>query len=261
MVTPDKMKLCAASLASIEGVRHGFFTRQGGVSTGIHASLNCGPGSRDIAANVAENRARVAELLGAEPGKLLTLFQRHSADVVVADKPWRGEKPPEADAIVTKRRGLAVGVLTADCAPVLFCDGEAGVVAAAHAGWRGALSGIVEATVEAMRKLGAKPERITAAIGPAISQKAYEVGSEFVKRFVGEAPGSEAFFMTDESSGEPHFDLPAYVAERLARAGVGSIADLGLCTYCEETRLFSYRRSQHHGEEDYGRQISAILLT
>jgi polyphenol oxidase len=261
MVTPDKMKLCAASLASIEGARHGFFTRQGGVSTGIHASLNCGPGSRDNAANVAENRARVAELLGAEPGKLLTVFQKHSAAVVIADKPWRGGKPPEADAIVTKRRGLAVGVLTADCAPVLFCDGEAGVVAAAHAGWRGALSGIVEATVEAMRTLGAKPERITAAIGPAISQKAYEVGAEFVKRFVAEAPGSEAFFMTDESSGEPHFDLPAYVAERLSRAGVGSIADLGLCTYCEETRLFSYRRSQHHGEEDYGRQISAILLT
>jgi len=141
-----------------------------------------------------------------------------------------------------------------------LADGEAGVIGAAHAGWRGALSGIIEATVEAMEKLGAKPERITAVIGPAISQKAYEVGSDYVERFLAEEPGSEAFFITDEGSGEPHFDLPGYVAERLARAGVGSIADLGLCTYCEETRLFSYRRSQHHGEEDYGRQISAIVV-
>jgi YfiH family protein len=151
-------------------------------------------------------------------------------------------------------------VLTADCAPVLFCDGDARVIGAAHAGWKGALGGILEATVEAMRKLGAKPERITAAIGPAISQDAYEVGAEFVERFVAEEPGSAAFFITDQASGEPHFDLPAYVGERLARAGVGSIAELGLCTYCEESRLFSYRRSQHHGEDDYGRQISAIVL-
>jgi YfiH family protein len=162
--------------------------------------------------------------------------------------------------MVTSTPGLAIGVLTADCAPVLFADGEARVIGAAHAGWRGALSGIVETTVKAMEKLGAKPARITAVIGPTISQKAYEVGSDYVERFLAEEPGSEAFFITDERSGEPHFDLPGYVAERLARAGVGSIADLGLCTYCEETRLFSYRRSQHHGEEDYGRQISAIVL-
>jgi len=162
---------------------------------------------------------------------------------------------------VTAKPGLAIGVLTADCAPVLFCDGAAGVIGAAHAGWRGALSGIVEATVEAMRKLGARPEHITAVIGPTISQDAYEVGADFVERFLADEPESAAFFITDEGSGEPHFDLPAYVGERLARAGVGTIADLGLCTYCEETRLFSYRRSQHHGEDDYGRQISAILLT
>ena len=261
MVTPDKMKLQAPSLASIEGVRHGFFTRQGGVSSGIYASLNCGPGSRDETANVRENRARVAELLGAEPPDLLTVFQKHSADTVIADKPWKDGKPPEADAIVTARPGLALGVLTADCAPVLFCDGEARVIGAAHAGWKGALSGIVEATIAAMTELGAKPERIVAAIGPAISQEAYEVGGDFMQQFLADAPESEAFFITDESSGEPHFDLPAYVGERLARAGVGTIADLGLCTYCEETRLFSYRRSQHHGEDDYGRQISAILLT
>jgi YfiH family protein len=260
MVTQDKMKLTASSLAAIEGVRHGFFTRQGGVSSGIYASLNCGPGSSDDAANVAENRARVAEILGAEPGNLITVFQKHSANAVIAEKPWKPDNVPEADAIVTTKPGLAVGVLTADCAPVLFCDGTARVVSAAHAGWRGALSGILEATVKAMQKLGAEPERITAVIGPTISQKAYEVGSDFVQQFLAEAPESEAFFITDEGSGEPHFDLAGYVAERLARAGIGAIADLGLCTYCEETRLFSYRRSQHHGESDYGRQISAIVL-
>lgn len=260
MVTSDKMKFSASSLAAIDGVRHGFFTRQGGVSSGVYASLNCGPGSRDDAANVTENRARVAELLGAAPSGLVTVFQEHSAVAVIADKPWKESKIPKADAVVTAKPGLAIGVLTADCAPVLLCDGEARVIGAAHAGWRGALSGIVEATVEAMGKLGAKPGRITAVIGPAISQKAYEVGSDFVERFLADEPESSGFFITDEGSGEPHFDLPAFVGERLARAGVGAIADLGLCTYCEETRLFSYRRSQHHGEDDYGRQISAILL-
>jgi YfiH family protein len=261
MVTPDKMKLSASSLSAVDGVSHGFFTRQGGVSASIYASLNCGPGSRDDAANVTENRVRVAELLGAEPGRLLTLFQKHSADAVVAERPWKDGKMPEADAIVTAKPGLAIGVLTADCAPVLLCDGEARVIGAAHAGWKGALGGIIEATVKAMGKLGAKPQRITAVIGPTISQKAYEVGADFVERFLADEPESSAFFITDEFSGEPHFDLPGYVGERLARAGVGAIADLGLCTYCDETRLFSYRRSQHHGEADYGRQISAILLT
>jgi polyphenol oxidase len=261
MVTPDKMKLEAASLAAMPGVRHGFFTRQGGVSTGIYASLNCGPGSRDDAANVAENRARVAELLGAEPSRLLTVFQKHSAEAVITEKPWKDGKVPEADAIVTAKPGLAIGVLTADCAPVLLCDREAGVIGAAHAGWKGALAGVVEATVKAMTKLGASPQRITAAIGPSISQEAYEVGQDFVQQFVADEPESSAFFITHEGTGEPHFDLPAYVGERLARAGVGAIADLGFCTYCEETRLFSYRRSQHHGEHDYGRQISAIVLT
>jgi YfiH family protein len=261
MVTPDKVKLCAPSLAAIEGVSHGFFTRQGGVSTGIYASLNCGPGSRDDAANVTENRARVAEILGAEPSRLITVFQKHGTDAAVADKPWKDGKTPEADAIVTATPGLAIGILTADCAPVLLCDGEARVIGAAHAGWRGALSGIVEATVKVMTKLGAKPERTTAVIGPTISQEAYEVDADFVERFQSSEPDSAAFFITDEGSGQPHFDLPAYVGERLARAGVGTVADLSFCTYCEETRLFSYRRSQHHGEDDYGRQISAILLT
>jgi YfiH family protein len=261
MVTQEKMRLCASSLAAISGVSHGFFTRQGGVSSGIYASLNCGPGSNDDAASVRENRAHVAEILGTKPSHLLTVFQKHSAIAVPVKTPWKTGKIPEADAIVTSTPGLAIGVLTADCAPVLFCDGEARVVGAAHAGWRGALSGIVKATVEAMTDLGAEPSRIVAVIGPAISQKAYEVGSDYVERFIAEEPESAPFFVTDEGSDEPHFDLPGYVGERLKRAGVGTIADLGLCTYCDESRLFSHRRSQHHGEADYGRQISAILLT
>lgn len=259
MVTPDRAMFCASTLESFDGIRHGFFTRQGGVSTGIYGSLNCGLGSRDDAENVRQNRVLVAQTLGVPPDHLLTLYQIHSATAVVVDKPWDGEAA-EADALVTRTPGLAIGALTADCAPVLFCDPEACVIAAAHAGWRGALSGIVEATVAAMEKLSASRERIVAVIGPSISQRAYEVGAEYVDRFLGEEPTSSAFFMTDDSSGEPHFDLSGYVAQRLSRAGVGTISDLGHCTYCDETRLFSYRRSQHHGEDDYGRQISAIVL-
>jgi YfiH family protein len=259
MMTPDKSMFCDETLASCDGIRHGFFTRQGGVSSGIYGSLNCGPGSGDSADNVSQNRALVAESLGVPPHHLVTLYQVHSPSAVVVDRPWK-QTPPEADALVTSTPGLAVGVLTADCAPILFCDPQARVVAAAHAGWRGALSGIIDATIAAMEDLGAKRARMVAAIGPAISQKAYEVSTDYVDRFLAEEPDSTAFFITDEISGEPHFDLPAYVFERLSSAGVGAIADLGLCTYCDETRLFSYRRSQHHGESDYGRQISAIVL-
>jgi YfiH family protein len=259
MVTPDRAMFCASTLKNCDGIRHGFFTRQGGVSKGVYGSLNCGLGSRDDAENVRQNRALVAETLGVPPERLLTLYQIHSATAVIVDKPWNGTVS-EADALVTRTPGLAIGALTADCAPVLFCDSEARVIAAAHAGWRGALLGIVEATVASMERLGAKPERMVAVIGPTISQRAYEVGSDYVERFLAEEPASSPFFMTDDSSGEPHFDLAGYVAERLARAGVGTVSDLGLCTYCDETRLFSYRRSQHHGEEDYGRQISAIVL-
>jgi YfiH family protein len=261
MVTPDKTRFCSTSLASQGGVQHGFFTRQGGVSTGIYSSLNCGLGSKDDPGNVAENRARVAEILGTGADRLLTLFQVHSAKAVVAKKSWAADGAPEADAVVTNVPGLAIGVLTADCAPVLFCDAEARVIGAAHAGWRGALSGIVESTVETMVGLGARPAAIAATIGPAISQKAYEVGADYVERFLAEDAEAGPFFANDPDSGEPHFDLTGYVAERLAKAGISAITDLGLCTYCDETRLFSYRRSQHHGEADYGRQISAILLT
>ena len=259
MVTPDRAMFCASTLESCDGIRHGFFTRQGGVSKGVYGSLNCGLGSRDDAENVRQNRSLVAETLGVPPEHLLTLYQIHSATAVIVDKP-RNCTVSEADALVTRTPGLAIGALTADCAPVLFCDPEARVIAAAHAGWRGALLGIVEATVASMERLGAKPERVVAVIGPTISQRAYEVGTDYVERFLAEEQASSPFFMTDDGSGEPHFDLAGYVAERLARAGVGTVSDLGLCTYCDETRLFSYRRSQHHGEEDYGRQISAIVL-
>lgn len=261
MVTPDKMMFCASSLIAVDGIGHGFFTRLGGVSGGIYASLNCGPGSRDDATNVTDNRARVAEILGAAPANLLSLYQKHSARAVRAVAPWGAGETPEADAMVTATPGLVLGVLTADCAPVLFCDLQSRIIGAAHAGWQGALNGIVEATIDAMVELGAEPERVMAAIGPAISQKAYEVGTDYRDRFLADDPESDAFFSVDEASGEPHFDLPGYVAERLARAGVLQITDLGHCTYCDETRLFSYRRSQHHGEDDYGRQISAIVLT
>lgn len=260
MVTEDQMMFRAPSLTAMDGIAHGFSSRLGGVSGGIYASLNCGTGSRDEAANVIENRARIAGILGAAPGNLITLYQKHTNTALVVGKPFARGETPEADAMVTAVPGLAIGVLTADCAPVLFCDPHARIVGAAHAGWRGALSGIVEETVGAMTGLGATPERIRAVVGPAISQAAYEVGQDYRDRFMAEDPDSAAFFDTGEGTGEPHFDLPGYVAARLARAGVGTIDDLGLCTYSDESRLFSYRRSQHHREDDYGRQISAILL-
>lgn len=261
MTTDDRLRLQAGSLAGIDRLDHGFFTRLGGVSGGLYESLNCGVGSHDVPDAVRENRARVAQRLGATPDRLATVYQKHSNIAVVADGAWTPDTRPEADAVVTATPGLVVGIVTADCAPVLLCDPKARVVGAAHAGWRGALTGIVEATVEAMTGLGADPARILAAIGPAISQGAYEVGEDYKTRFLEADPGAEGFFAENETTGTPHFDLPAYVAHRLARAGVAEAQDLGLCTYDDEARLYSYRRSQHRGEEDYGRQISAIVLT
>ena len=243
---------------TLDGVAHGFFGRQGGASGGDFASLNCSFQQGDVAALVAANREALLSSLGLK--QVAIARQVHSAEAVEVTAPFAEDARPEVDGLVTRVPGLGLGVLTADCVPVLMVDRLARVIGAAHAGWKGALAGIVEATVKAMTKLGAKPERITAAIGPTISQEAYEVGQDFVQQFSADEPESSAFFITHEGTGEPHFDLPAYVGERLARAGVGAIADLGFCTYCEETRLFSYRRSQHHGEDDYGRQISAIVL-
>ncbi|BAQ18132.1 peptidoglycan editing factor PgeF [Methyloceanibacter caenitepidi] len=261
MITDDKLRIQARNLAEIDGIDHGFFTRLGGVSKGLYESLNCGVGSSDAPDAVTENRTRAARLLGAPLDKLATVHQKHSNIAAVADETWTPNTRPEADAVVTATPGIVVGIVTADCAPVLLCDPKARVVGAAHAGWRGAFDGIVEATVEAMTGLGADPTRIVAAIGPAISQGAYEVGEDYKARFLDTEPDAGTFFANDEGTGEPHFDLPAYVADRLDRAGVRDIYDLGICTYYEETRLYSYRRSQHHGEPDYGRQISAIVLT
>lgn len=238
---------------------HGFFTRDGGHSTGLYASLNCGLGSDDDRQRVINNRAMVAERLEVAPDHLLTVYQVHSPDVACVTEPFSGPLP-KVDAMVTTAPGLALGILTADCAPVLFADTKAGVIGAAHAGWKGAITGVLEATVAAMIDQGAKHERITAVIGPTISRYAYEVGPEFVMRFSDEAAENESLFHPSERDGHAYFDLSAYCLKRLRNAEVGTVADLGICTYSDEDRFFSYRRTTHRGEPDYGRQISAIAL-
>lgn len=242
------------------GIRHGFFTREGGVSEGLYASLNCGLGSGDATSAVRENRARVATRLGGEPQRLLTVRQVHSPCAIVASEPWPAEAPPEADAIVTATPGLVVGVLSADCAPLLFADREAKIVAAAHAGWRGALGGVIEATVARMEALGAHRERISVAVGPAIGQDAYEVDRGFEARFLNEDAANRAFFVPGKDEGHVQFDLPGYCLKRLRNAGVVHSEILQLCTYSRESHFFSYRRSVHRNEPDYGRQISAIVI-
>lgn len=254
------MRIRAQSLGEDKTIAHGFFTREGGVSEGIYASLNCGPGSKDVPRHVAENRRRVAVELGAEPDRLLSVHQHHSADAVVAESPWSRENAPRADALVTKRPGLAIGVSSADCLPVLFADAHAGVIGAAHAGWRGALSGVLEATVDAMERLGAARKSISAALGPAISQAAYEVGEDFEQVFLEADAGNARFFTRPAPQAKPRFDLPGYAAARLGGAGIGQVEALNICTYPEENGLFSYRRTCHRDEGDYGRQISAILI-
>lgn len=243
-----------------DNIRHGFFTRQGGVSTGIYESLNCGYGSGDKAGSVRENRMRVAAKLGIEHSNVLTVRQVHSSRAVVADMGRKQGDLPEADAIVTAERGVGIGVLTADCTPVLFCDAAAGVIGAAHAGWRGALNGVIEAVIEEMEGLGARRERICAAIGPAISQSAYEVGKDFRENFLAADKSNAGFFRELSKNGKPHFNLPGYCQMRLTQASIGSIEQMGLCTYGDESLFYSYRRSVHRGEADYGRQISAIVI-
>ncbi|MFV0472834.1 MAG: peptidoglycan editing factor PgeF [Pikeienuella sp.] len=234
---------------------HGFFTRAGGVSSGIYAGLNCGPGSGDAAEAVTENRARVAAHLGA--GAVLSLYQVHSADTITVEAPW--SEKPHADAMATRVPGIALGVLTADCAPVLFEDAEAGVIGAAHAGWRGALGGVTDSTIAAMERLGAARERIRAAIGPTISQRAYEVGPEFMDDFMAEDPETGRYF-AGGAGDRMQFDLPGYLLGRLRAAGIAEAAWTGHCTYSDEERFYSYRRATHRGEPDYGRLIAAIAL-
>ncbi len=239
-------------------VRHGFFTRRGGTSSGIFSGLNCGYGSRDQSELVATNRRLAAAALGLEPDRLAGVHQVHSARVVTLDGPT-SEPRPEADAMVTRTPGLGLAILTADCMPVLLADPEAGVIGAAHAGWRGALDGILEATVAAMCALGARREAIRAAIGPCISLAAYEVGPEFVERFLDIDPDYGRFFAGGEGD-RAHFNLPAFGLHLLRQAGVGEAVWTGHCTYSDPSRFYSYRRSVHEGEADYGRLISIIRL-
>ena len=250
----------APSLASLPGMRHAFFTRQGGVSEGLYASLNGGVGSKDLPDRVARNRARMAAALEVAADHLITAYQVHSPVVVTAERPWNPSEWPKADAIVTKVPGLAVAVSTADCGPILFADERAGVVGAAHAGWRGALAGVAEATLEAMEKCGADRSRIVAALGPMIRQPNYEVGPEFVADFKAAAAANERFFRPSGRADHALFDLAGYIAMRLSTAGVSQIEDIGHCTYANPELFFSYRRSVHRAEADYGRHINAIAL-
>lgn len=252
--------IVAQALDAIGHVRHGFFTREGGHSRGIYTSLNCGYGSGDDPDRVAENRAIVAEELEVASDGLMTVWQWHSADVHVAQEPWDVHHPPKADAMVTNVPGMALGALTADCTPVLFADRDQPVIGVAHAGWKGALAGVIAATLEAMEGLGAVRERVAAAIGPTISQANYEVGPEFQARFVAADPRHARFFRPSERADHFMFDLPGYVRSDLERQGLASIEDVALCTYADEARFFSYRRATHAGEPDYGRQISAIAI-
>jgi hypothetical protein len=253
------MKLESPLLSAVPGLRHAFFSRDGGVSGGIYAGLNGGIGSNDDPAKVAENRRLMAEQMGVTTDHFLTLFQVHSPDAVVASGPWDTTSRPRADAIVTRTEGLAIGVTAADCGPILFVDPNARVIGAAHAGWKGALTGIVESTVDAMERLGADRAGIVAAIGPLIRQPSYEVGNEFVERFVDADAQNVLFFLPASREGHAMFDLAGFIRMRLENAGVSVIDDIGVDTYSDE-RFFSYRRSVHRKEPDYGRHVHAIVL-
>ena len=241
-------------------IRHGFFTREGGVSDGVYASLNCGPGSSDKPDSVAENRRRAMALMEMPEESLVTLYQTHSAEVVVVKEPWAPGAAPKADAMVTDRPGLVLGILTADCAPVLLADGKGGIIGAAHAGWKGALGGVLDNTVQAMVALGAKPAKIVAAIGPCIGHRSYEVGPEFPAPFLAEDPINADFFAPAPKAGHALFDLPGYISRKLARLGVHEVTRVPADTLRDETRFFSYRRATLRAEADYGRQLSAIML-
>lgn len=250
--------LSSKLLAEVPGVRHAFFTRRGGVSRGIYDSLNVGVGSKDDPEAVAENRARAAMVFGLELPRLLTCYQIHSATAVVAERPW-GERP-EADAVVTRTARLACGALAADCAPVLLADPEAKVVGAAHAGWRGALAGVVESAVEQMGRLGADSSRIVAAVGPCIGPESYEVGLDFLDQFQARSAGSDRFFRAAGRDDKRLFDLPGFVLSRLHAAGVRKAEWIGHDTFAEPEEFFSNRRATHRQEADYGRLLSAIML-
>lgn len=251
--------ITAPSLTS-HGITHAFFTREGGVSSGLYMSLNGGLGSKDDPEHVQENRARMAAALHVAPSHLLSLYQIHSADVITVKKPWAIADRPKADGMVTKSEGIALGIGTADCGPILFQDDKARVIGACHAGWKGALGGIIDATITAMEKLGATRADIRAVLGPTISRRTYEVGADFVAQFELQDKESLPYFSEGRSPDKRHFDLPAYIGHRISRAGIGQFEDLALCTYADEQRFFSFRRTTHRKESDYGRLIAAIAL-
>lgn len=254
------LKFSAENLGGARGIAHAFFGRTGGVSTGIYASLNCGPGSNDDRARVIENRRLALAALGPSQSRLLTLYQVHGAETVEVREAWEIGRGPKADAMATSIPGLALGILTADCAPVLLADSEAGIVGAAHAGWKGALAGVIESAVAAMEHLGARRERIAAAIGPCISQPAYEVGPELRASVIANDPANTRHFIPSDRNDHWRFDLAAYAKTRLERAEMQSISSIPACTCEREADFFSFRRATHRGETDYGRQLSAIML-
>jgi YfiH family protein len=249
-----------SALNEVNRIRHGFFTREGGVSQGIYASLNCGPGSNDDASAVSANRARAMAMLDMPVEALVTVHQIHSPEVVVVDGPWPDGARPQADAMVTTKQGLALGILTADCAPVLFADRRGTVVGAAHAGWKGAVGGVLENTLDRMVELGVRRKDVVAAIGPCIGQRSYEVGPDFPAPFLAEAPENRDFFAPSRRDGHLLFDLPGYVSRKLSRLGVVEVTRVPADTCRDEARFFSYRRTTLRGEPDYGRQLSIIML-
>jgi polyphenol oxidase len=257
-VTPPHV--LTAEWLRLPGVAHGFFTRIGGVSRGVYASLNAGVGSRDSHEAVAENRSRAAAALGVAPERLAVPHQIHSADAMAISEPWAPSDRPRCDGLATASRGLALGVTGADCGMILFADRRARVIGAAHAGWKGALTGVVEATVAAMERLGASRGEVVAALGPCIGRASYEVGPEFVAAFAAAGEDTARYFFPSRKAGHSMFDLNAYITERAARAGIGAFQDLALDTYADERQFFSYRRTTHRQEPDYGRLMSAIAL-
>lgn len=252
--------MLTATVLECANVRHGFLTRKGGVSAGRYASLNCGPGSDDDAGAVEENRKLAVDRIGLGGAPLVTAYQVHSADVVRVEAPWDQADAPKADALVTDRPGIAIGILTADCAPVLFTDVQAGVVGAAHAGWKGAALGVLDATVLEMERLGANSKNIRAAVGPCIHQKSYEVGAELVEAVLDKSAWADELFEPANRPDHYQFDLPGYVAGLLARLNLGHFEVIALDTYSDEESFFSYRRTTHNGGGDYGRQVSLIGL-
>lgn len=255
------MQLQHPALSQISAINHGFFTRRGGTSNNAYDSLNCGYGSDDDRENVTNNRARVATELGVTPENLVTGYQVHSPDVAIVSSPFSDDNRPKVDALVTKIPGLAVAVLTADCGPLLFADHKNRIVAAAHAGWKGAVGGVIENTLSQMENLGAERANITAILGPTISRSNYEVDDAFKARFTSISPDYESFFSKGQREGHCQFDLPSFIMAKLNSEGVANAINLDRCTYAEPDEFFSYRRATHKNEPDYGRQITAIAVT